>query len=480
MKRVNFRLRPPNDGENMAARSSEMMADTSFNEYVASRFEDEKMSLIATAHATDEELRALGLSKRGDLIRLLRFCVEKVQESENKEKLNEKKDLLEKILEKNKSKRRFETFSSLPHNRSRRKAPEGSGTKKVQLGWLHYSDRRKRYVAVRQIKGGDTRDTSLSIDATADSIIEAGKELFFPGGISSFGSIDMMEFTLANYKEDTISNVVVRGSVLPFTLQRYLNATKLPRARLYLASKQKQCESEEDGDHSLLQPMLDLTNIRRHHPEEDTTFPESPMVDQDQASDEGKDVILLSSVTSLKANRDLVAEQDKDYQYSLLADQKKEEERREKLLSEIGYAEQQEQLRQARLHRVPDVPKGGSIVLIQVRHVTLGVIKRNFSSNDKMWSVYDWVGSLSLLPPYFELSDFRGQVLRPEQSVMEGEKSTLNMSASECTPSLDDEEIDFKGFGTTEVNNEDTLALLDLLPPVSSAPLVEQVQDLIP
>ena len=204
------------------------------------------------------------------------------------------------------------------------------------------------------------------------------------------------------------------------------------------------------------------------------------MVDHDQASDEGKDVILLSSVTSLKANRDLVAEQDKDYQYSLLADQKKEEERREKLLSEIRYAEQQEQLRQARLHRVPDEPKGGSIVLIQVRHVTLGVIKRNFSSNDKMWSVYDWVGSLSLLPPYFELSDFRGQVLRPEQSVMEGEKSTLNMSASECTPSLDDEEIDFKGFGTTEENNDDTLPLLDLLPPVTSAPLVEQVQDLIP
>ena len=75
-------------------------------------------------------------------------------------------------------------------------------------------------------------ETFLCIDATADSIIEIGKELFFPGGISSFGSIDTMEFTLANYKEDTVSNVVVGGSVLPFTLQRYLNATKLPRARL--------------------------------------------------------------------------------------------------------------------------------------------------------------------------------------------------------------------------------------------------------
>ena len=65
------------------------------------------MSVIATAHATDEGLRALGLSKRGDLIRLWRFCLEKVQGSENKERLNEKKDLLEKSLEKKKIKEKI-------------------------------------------------------------------------------------------------------------------------------------------------------------------------------------------------------------------------------------------------------------------------------------------------------------------------------------------------------------------------------------
>ena len=396
--------------------------------------------------------------------------MEKVQEAENEERLNEKKDLLKNILEKNKSKGRLETFSSLPHTRSRGKAPEGIGTKRVLLGWLHYSDKQKRYVAVRQNKGGGTRDISLSIDATADSIIEIGKELFFPGGVSSFGSIDAVQFTLANYKEDTVSNVVVGGSILPFTLQRYLNATKLPRARLYLASKVKQCESEEDGDDSLLQPMFDLTTTKGHYPEEDMTSLECPLVALDQASDEGKDVIPLPSMTNLKANRDLIAQQDKDYQDSLLADQKKEEERKEKLLSEIRDVEQQEELQQARLCRLPDEPKGGSMVLIQVRHVTLGVIKCNFCPNDKMLSVYDWVGSLSLLPPYFELSDFRGQVLRPEQSVVKGDKSTLNMSASESTPSMDDDDIDFKGFGTAQENNDDTLPLLDLLSPVESSP----------
>lgn len=110
------------------------------------------------------------------------------------------------------------------------------------------------------------------------------------------------------------------------------------------------------------------------------------------------------------------------------------------------------------------------MVLIQVRHLTLGIIKRNFSPNDTMLSVYDWVGSQSLLPPHFELSNFRGQVVRPEQSVVEGDKSTLNMSASESTPSLDDDDIDFKGFGTAQENNDDTLPLLNELLLVESYP----------
>ena len=64
---------------------------------------------------------------------------------------------------------------------------------------------------------------------------------------------------------------------------------------------------------------------------------------------------------------------------------------------------------------------------------------------------------------------------------MEGDKSTLDMSASESTPSLDDDDIDFKGFGTTQENNDDTLPLLDLLPPVESAPPEQLLSDdLIP
>ena len=62
------------------------------------------------------------------------FAWKKIQKSESKERLKEKKGLLEKVLERNKSKRRFEASNGLPHKKSRGKAPGGSGTKKYRLG----------------------------------------------------------------------------------------------------------------------------------------------------------------------------------------------------------------------------------------------------------------------------------------------------------------------------------------------------------
>ena len=68
------------------------------------------MSVVATAHITDEDLHAFGITKRGDLICVRRFCIEKIQMSGSKEMLKEKKDLLINILDRNKSKRRFKSL----------------------------------------------------------------------------------------------------------------------------------------------------------------------------------------------------------------------------------------------------------------------------------------------------------------------------------------------------------------------------------
>ena len=44
------------------------------------------MSISATAHATDKDLRDLGLLKKGDIISLKRYCQEVLEDEEKKGK----------------------------------------------------------------------------------------------------------------------------------------------------------------------------------------------------------------------------------------------------------------------------------------------------------------------------------------------------------------------------------------------------------
>lgn len=55
------------------------------------------MSISAAAHATDKDLRDLGLLKKGDIISLKRDCQEVLEDEEKKGKHKEKVALLETI-----------------------------------------------------------------------------------------------------------------------------------------------------------------------------------------------------------------------------------------------------------------------------------------------------------------------------------------------------------------------------------------------
>ena len=110
-------------------------------------------------------------------------------------------------------------------------------------------------------------------------------------------------------------------------------------------------------------------------------------------------------------------------------------------------------MQQARLLRTPQEPKENeqsTSVVIQVRHVSLGILRRNFYEWERMACVYDWVGSLSLVPEHFKLLDYAGKLLLPPQPLTELKNTTLYMSEAMTTPALDDGEVTFLGFG---VNN---------------------------
>ena len=83
---------------------------------------------------------------------------------------------------------------------------------------------------------------------------------------------------------------------------------------------------------------------------------------------------------------------------------------------QVQDVQRQNKLQQARLLRTPQEPKESEqsiSVEIKVRHVSLGIVKRNFRESDCMACVYDWVGSLSIIPEHFQLLDYAGRMLLP-------------------------------------------------------------------
>ena len=81
------------------------------------------------------------------------------------------------------------------------------------MGWVQFSDREKRYVAVYMVTGRGMREVSSPTPVTSAELIEAMKEVFLPEGTSGFGSTDQMTFKLGNfrYKEITRRKVHQHG-----------------------------------------------------------------------------------------------------------------------------------------------------------------------------------------------------------------------------------------------------------------------------
>ena len=83
----------------------------------------------------------------------------------------------------------------------------------------------------------------------------------------------------------------------------------------------------------------------------------------------------------------------------------------------------------------------------------LGTISRMFPQNSTMNQVYDWVGSLNLIPEHFRLVyPVSREILLPEMAVIECANCVLNMSECEGPISLvhDDSRISAIGFAENE------------------------------
>ena len=69
-------------------------------------------------------------------------------------------------------------------------------------------------------------------------LYETCKDLFYPNGLSIFGTPDEMIMDLSNFKEEKIDKTItVGGSILPFSISNYMEAHIIVTVRIYLRLK---------------------------------------------------------------------------------------------------------------------------------------------------------------------------------------------------------------------------------------------------
>ena len=220
-----------------------------------------QMDVEAVLYATEESLQDLGLTAKGDIFAVKAFCQWRTQSHDPKEEDYEdrKRKLVEELKkgrEKGKHKK-TEAANSVTNNldsdsdQRATKGPSARKSRKITLGWMHYSSKEKRFVTVRLNNGGGTRRIDVPFDSTKQDLIAEGKKLFFPGGQSTYGKEEKMLFNLANFRAETVEEHIHTAD---FTIQRYIEEHKLTLVRLYLTSK---LDAPDEDDYDLMQSVFE-------------------------------------------------------------------------------------------------------------------------------------------------------------------------------------------------------------------------------
>ena len=293
------------------------------------------MDVEAVSYASNDFLQELGLETKGDLFALKAFC--RVSTSRHGQAgysdYEERKRKLLEELQKGKQNKRFKSDNASCTTTKRTALGGQSKTRKVSLGWLHFSSKQGRFIAVRLNNGGGTRKLDVASDSSKEAIIREGKELFFPNNESTQGHADDMIFDLANFQGVAINNVLEDGNKTePFTIQRYIEKNKLTQIRLYLTSKPTPVVVS-DGENSVPHPDDDSCKIvktidDRESEDEDLL---NSIFDTEETTGGTADV-KESRIPLIGTSEDrckLREEQDQLFQQALNDDRQKEEEKRE-------------------------------------------------------------------------------------------------------------------------------------------------------
>lgn len=101
-------------------------------------------------------------------------------------------------------------------------------TRRVELGWLHYSEETHSFHQVRARNGGGTRNLTVQKSVTMAELLQTGKNLFFSNGHSPKGPVEDFQLDVRDYCHNILP--------LDVTVGQLYDQTKLRMLRIYIAS----------------------------------------------------------------------------------------------------------------------------------------------------------------------------------------------------------------------------------------------------
>lgn len=418
------------------------------------------MDAMAVVEASEQDLMELGLKKRGDLISLKAHASQLLKRKNGNDERQEKKRALLAICEGGSTKRT---------KKNKKDKSDTERKRSIQCGWMHYDNKRGRFIPVRLDKGGGTRNLSISTETKVSNLLPQMTSIFFPDGMSVYGNISDMIIDIGNFKGDIMT-------ASEQNISEYIEKNSLTRVRLYILTKHYLEIDSDDSETDLESAFLDckqsdcidkispLSATLSNAAGSVTTSCTATVIESLQSSHSPtstctstmplESLAYLPSSNYVLSNNDfdvdnligtsseryeLIEEQDREFRESLEADRLKEQTKR-----------RQESLKAARTMRVVPIPSPEEPqVKISIRHITLGIVTRPFAIDNYVSAIYDWVGSLSLTPEHFVLKMHNTEEVSPLQPVISFDKMVLNMSEALESPEFPDQDVCFLGYGST-------------------------------
>nr|XP_023670815.1 uncharacterized protein LOC111845548 [Paramormyrops kingsleyae] len=211
---------------------SEFLRARGVSEEAMSIMEEQKIDSDVIGLMDDATL-ANYIPSYGDRIALFNFCKTTKPLSKRKE------GLLEKLCDKMKLRKESSKENiSEPHTRPTQ-TKKLKTTRNIEIGWIHKDGKIAKQVRAKQ--GGGTRKIPMANEAGLKDILQEGKKLFFPDGVSPKGSESDFEFEVWDFKQNYLSDETCQS------IGTMYETAKLTMLCFYIATTPKGLEDDASG-----------------------------------------------------------------------------------------------------------------------------------------------------------------------------------------------------------------------------------------